>query len=295
MNEDLEDFIIYLSSEKGLSQNTLQAYRRDISFFISFIKSNYSIQDWKKIQPQHIVDLLSYKKAKGYATSSISRHLIAIRMLFRFLKREDIISKNITKVLEAPKLWQTLPDVLTKDEMNSILIQPDTSTRLGARDKAILELLYASGLRVSELCQLNIQDVGDEYIRVKGKGGKERIIPVGKQAIKAIDHYLNYRNDPEDQPHLFLSKKGKSLYRFEVWDLIKYYAKKAGIYKNVFPHMFRHSFATHLLDNGADIRVIQEMMGHSNISSTDKYTHVSQSHIQKAFQNFHPRQESSLP
>jgi integrase/recombinase XerD len=169
-----------------------------------------------------------------------------------------------------------------------LLAQPDPETALGARDKAILEVLYASGLRVSELCGLNIQDVGEEAVRVKGKGSKERIVPIAPSALQSVDHYLGKFREDEEKA-LFIGPHGKRIDRTVVWARVKFYAKKAAISKEISPHTLRHSFATHLLENGADLRVIQEMLGHSSISTTDRYTHISRKHLHEAFEKFHPR------
>ncbi len=293
MQRDIDDFAIYLISEKGLSVHTLEAYRRDIEDFGAFLQGG-AFTHWKEVQQQQIIDFLALKKSQNYAPASISRALIAIKVFFRFLKREGIIFHNMTLLLETPKVWQLLPDVLSLEEIEHLLNQPNTLTFQGARDRAILEVLYASGLRVSELCQLTIRDVDDVYVRIKGKGGKERLVPIGQKAINAIDHYLNFRDGAgagtERQDALFVGRGHRPLTRFTVWSLVKHYAKQAGITKTIFPHTFRHSFATHLLDNGADLRVIQELLGHASISSTDRYTHVSCTHLHEAFQAFHPRQ-----
>ena len=292
MERDLSDFKIYLSSEKGLASNTLEAYNRDTHFFLKFLKEKYLMESWSQVEQAHVIDFLADKKERAYATSSMCRNLIAIKVLFRFLKREGVVSKNAAALLETPKLWQLIPDVLSPEEIEILFSQPDTSTKRGARDKAILEVLYASGLRVSELCRLKISDVDDNYVRVFGKGGKQRMVPIGKKAIEAVDRYLSYRDGVEDskEPFLFLGKGAKPIDRVRVWRRVKFYAARAQILKKISPHTFRHSFATHLLDNGADLRVIQEMLGHANISSTDRYTHVSQSRIREAFEAAHPRQ-----
>lgn len=292
MEREIDDFLIYISSEKGLALNTLKGYGCDIQAFLVFLRS-LEMQEWAQIEQQHIIDFLAEKKNQGYASASLCRALIAIKVFFRFLKREGVIPTNITVHLETPKLWQLIPDVLSIEEVDKLLLQPDQQTLKGARDRAILEVLYASGLRVSELCQLKIYDVDDQYVRVQGKGGKERLVPIGSKAIAAIDHYLSYRHhSPEERDFfLFEGRKARPISRISIWAMIKIYIKQAGITKNVSPHTLRHSFATHLLDNGADLRIIQEMLGHSNISSTDRYTHVSQSHLREAFQAFHPRQQ----
>lgn len=287
MQNDVLDFTSYLGSEKGFSLNTLEAYRHDIESFLEFLKPT-AIQNWKELQQQHVLDFLAYKKKSDYASASISRALIAIKIFFRFLKREGVVTENVTLLLSTPKIWQLIPDILSLEEMETLLQQPDPSGEKGARDRAILEVLYASGLRVSELCGLKIRDVDDDYVRIKGKGGKERIVPIGKKAIEAVDRYLHFRNG-ETNEALFVGRGSRPLDRVTVWRLVKTYASQAGVTKNIFPHTFRHSFATHLLDNGADLRIIQELLGHASITSTDRYTHVSCSHLQEAFKAFHPR------
>lgn len=290
MQTDLEDFSSYLLSEKGMSLHTLEAYRRDVRTFLDFLERGHVCRR-EDIEQQHIIDFLTLKKSQSYAPASISRAFIAIKVFFRFLKREGLITQNCTVLLETPKVWQLIPDVLSVEEMELLLNQPDTQSRVGVRDRAILEVLYSSGLRVSELCQLKIRDVDDHYVRIKGKGGKERIVPIGTKAIEAIDRYLAFRDGEENanQEALFVGPRNRPIDRVAVWKLIKRYSCQAGITKTIFPHTFRHTFATHLLDNGADLRVIQEMLGHASISSTDRYTHVSCTHLQEAFQKFHPR------
>lgn len=290
MENALHEFLIYIASEKGLSHNTIDAYGRDITSFISHVRQQ-GVNDFTTLEQSHIINFLAYMKSQEYATASISRACIAIKVLCRFLKRENFTKSNVALHLETPKLWQLIPEVLTGQEIESLLEKPDRNTALGARDMAILEILYASGLRVSEVCTLGIYDVDDTFVRVMGKGRKERLVPLGKKALAAIDHYLQYRQqwDSEKQQHLFVTKTGKPIDRIAIWSMIKQYAKKAGITKNVSPHTLRHSFATHLLDNGADLRVIQEMLGHASISSTDRYTHVSRAHLQEAFQACHHR------
>lgn len=291
MNQILDDFLAYIASEKGLSQNTIAAYGSDIAAFSTFLKSKY-IFSYDKVEIDHIVQFLSLQKQLGYAVASLCRSLISIKVLFRFLSREKIVPVNIGMFLKTPKLWQLIPEVLSYSEVEELLRQPDISTHNGARDKAILEVLYASGLRVSEVCSLNIYSVDDSFVRVIGKGSKERLVPIGQPAIEAIDHYLeHYRSqtDSEKQQALFISKFGKRIDRIAIWKMIKDYAQKANITKNISPHTLRHSFATHLLDNGADLRIIQEMLGHASIGSTDRYTHVSRSRLQQSFEAFHPR------
>jgi len=291
MNTTLEDFKIYIASEKGLSRNTIEAYLRDLTAFRNFLES-LGVYHPSKITQEHILNFISHLKQQHYATSSMCRSLIAIKVYCRFLKRESITSTNIAIYIETPKLWQLIPEVLSTEEVERLLNGPDAQTPLGARDKALIEVLYASGLRVSELCSLNLYDVDDHFVRVMGKGRKERVVPIGKKALEAVDHYLtHFRSlwESEKQLALFVSNKGQRLDRISVWKMIKHYAKKVKITKTVSPHTLRHSFATHLLDHGAELRVIQEMLGHSSINSTDRYTHVSRRHLQESFTAFHPR------
>lgn len=278
----LNDFCIYISSEKGLSNNTLQAYERDLKAFFEFVH-----QDVLPVTEETILQFLAHLKKQSYASSSISRSLFAIKVFYRFLKREGIIEKNPTLYLSSPKLWQLIPEVLSLDEVEMLLKAPDPETPLGKRDRAILELLYSSGLRVSELCQLKLIEVGDEFLRVHGKGGKERMVPLGKKALEAINAYLD--NNTEKNRYLFLNRLNRPFTRIAIWKMIKHYGKKAQIQKNISPHTLRHCFATHLIDHGADLRVIQELLGHASISSTERYTHISRTHLTEAFSHFHPR------
>ncbi len=285
--DTLKEWIDYLRSERGLSPHTITAYQHDIEQFHAFAPVEIN-----QLSKQHIIDYLSYLQSRELAFSSRSRALFAIKVFFRFLKREEKINTNVAQYIESPKLWKLLPDVLSVEEMFNLLKAPDTSIEKGARDKAILELLYATGMRVSELCGLNFYGVEETCVKVMGKGSKERLIPVGKSAIDAIDHYItHFRNQCEEgrERPLFVSIKGSRMNRTEVWKMVKEYAKELKIEKNIFPHIFRHSFATHLLDRGADLRVIQELLGHSSIGTTDRYTHVSASGLQQSFERFHNR------
>ncbi|MDF2577502.1 MAG: Tyrosine recombinase XerC [Chlamydiales bacterium] len=290
----IEEFALYISAERGLSINTIEAYKRDLFTFVEYL-DNQEIKTWKDVVQTHIVKFMAQGQNLGYASSTLCRSLMAIKVFFRFLKKENHIQTNEALYLDSPKLWQLIPDVLTQDELDDLFKQPDTTQALGARDRAILEVLYATGIRVSELCSLGIYDVDDHYIKVMGKGKKERLVPIGKHAIQSIDHYLGQFRDQytasleEKNPPLFVSRTGKRVDRISIWEMVKEYSKQAGITKNISPHTFRHTFATHLLDNGADLRIIQELLGHSSIATTDRYTHVSHAKLQSAFQKSHPR------
>ena len=291
MEQSLSDFLSYLSAEKGLSKNTLEAYSRDVRLFLNMMAQE-GITDLLQTKEAHLLKFLASLKNQGYASSSIYRTLITLKVLFRFLKRERLVEVDPSFYLDSPKVWQLLPEVLSVNEVDRLLAAPDSATPMGSRDKAILEVLYASGLRVSEVCGLNIHDVDEDFVRVKGKGSKVRVVPIAKAAVNAIDHYLiHHRGEAreEQESPLFVGMGAKRIDRQAVWKRVKFYAKKAGIQKSISPHTLRHSFATHLLENGADLRIIQEMLGHASIATTDRYTHVSQRHLNAAFEAFHPR------
>ena len=283
----IREFIDYLRTEKGLSPHTIEAYQRDVNAFAATLP----IKDWKQVDGNAVLQFLSRLKDKGYASSSICRSLVAVKVFFRFLKKEGEIAVDLGRYFETPKLWQLIPEVLSMEEVDALLAQPKALDFIGARDRAIFELLYATGMRVSELCSLKICDVGDQFVKVHGKGRKERVVPVGAKAIEAIDLYLSqFRTQAEgDNAFLFTSKEGRPIDRISIWRRIKTYARAAGIVKHVSPHTLRHSFATHLLENGADLRLIQEMLGHEDIGTTDRYTHVTGNRLKTAFRSFHPR------
>jgi len=287
MSIEVTDFLDYIRSEKGLSEHTIDAYGRDIQAFERFVLK----RAWVDVGAEQILSFLAHLKERGYASSSICRILVSVKVFFRFLKKEGLIDVDLGRYFQTPKMWQLVPDVLSMEEVNALLAQPKTDDVLGARDKAILELIYATGMRVSELCHLTITDLSDTFVKVRGKGKKERLIPVGRQAIAAVDHYLlHFRGEArEENAPLFLSERGKPIDRVTVWNRVKAYAKSAGIVKSISPHTLRHSFATHLLENGADLRLIQDMLGHEDIGTTDRYTHVTGGRLKAAFKAFHPR------
>lgn len=280
------DFLEFIRTEKGLSSNTVAAYGRDLDLFGSFLKTPV-----EQISAEDILHFLAYLKERSFKSSSICRILVALKVFFRFLKKEGVIGVDLSQAIDTPKQWQLIPEVLSIEEIDALLAQPNSQDPIGARDRAVLELLYATGMRVSELCSLRLTDLSDTFVKVRGKGKKERIIPVGKKAIASVDHYLlHYRGEVTDpMGPLFANRQGKPIDRITVWSRIKFYTKKAGIAKSVSPHTLRHSFATHLLENGADLRLIQDMLGHEDIGTTDRYTHVTGSRLKSSFQNFHPR------
>ncbi len=295
LKEAVADFISFIASERGLSANTQLAYQRDCALLIQFF-GTISITQFSQVTQEELLAFLKYLREKGYSSATRCRALIAIKVLFRFLKREKWTEHNPAALLESPKLWQLIPDVLSEEEIDRLLTAPNSKCARGARDRAILETLYGCGIRVSELCSLSLYDVDNDFIKVMGKGRKERLVPIGQRAIEAIDFYLITVRDrfaTETEDALFVNRKGQRIDRIAVWRLIKVYAKRAGITKNIFPHTLRHSFATHLLDHGTDLRVIQEFLGHSDIGTTDRYTHISQKQVRDAFFKCHPRQHQT--
>lgn len=287
MNDRIADFLDHLRCEKGLSSHTIEAYGHDVQMFADVLGH----ADWSAVESNSILHFLSQLKQKGFASSSTCRALVAVKVFFRFLKKEGCVEVDLGRYFDTPKIWQLIPEVMTVEEVDALLSQPKEDDFIGSRDKAILELLYATGMRVSELCKLRICDLNDTFVKVHGKGKKERLVPVGKSAIEAVDSFLlRFRGEvKEDNAPLFVTAKGKPIDRVTVWSRVKAYASSAGIRKSISPHTLRHSFATHLLENGADLRLIQDMLGHEDIGTTDRYTHVTGSRLKTAFHSFHPR------
>lgn len=290
----VDEFLDYLSIEKGLSQNTLEAYGTDLGKFTAYLEG-HGIKDIDNVTRSHITDYLMGEKEKGISPNSLSRNLVSIRMFFRFLAMNNYIEDDITSALDSPRLWKILPEVLSVKEVEQLLKAPDTRTKFGLRDKSLIELMYAAGLRVSELVNLNITDVNLDmgFLRCMGKGSKERIVPLGRPAIFALKNYLRktravFMKDLLSG-NIFLTQQGKLFTRQGIWKLIKNYTRMAGIKKPITPHTLRHSFATHLLSNGADLRVVQELLGHSDITTTQIYTHVDKSRLKAIHKKFHPR------
>jgi len=294
MKELIEDFINYLSVERGLAQNTLLAYQRDLSKYTTFLVTK-GIKGVNQVVKEHITDFMYDEKKKGLSTNSICRCLAAIKMFHRFLVRERFALEDPTSLVDTPKLWKRVPDVLTQAEIEAMIKVSRGRSWQAIRDHAILELFYASGMRVSELADLKLENVNLDvgYVRCIGKGRKERIIPIGKRARDSIVRYCDStrkRLAKDDfAVTLFLSRLGKRISRQSLWKIIKRYARKAQIKKEIKPHTLRHSFATHLLERGADLRSVQEMLGHSDISTTQIYTHVDREKLKSVHKEFHPR------
>jgi integrase/recombinase XerD len=294
MESYVNDFINYLAVERGLAQNTLESYGRDLRQFQTFLQ-NSQLDFLRNSNRDTILSYLNNLQVKGRAVSTISRNLAAIKSFYQYLVRERHLEKDPAVNLESPKLEKKLPKILSIAEVEELLKQPNTFQPTGLRDKAMLELLYATGIRVSELINLNISDVNLDmgYIKCYGKGAKERIVPLGSIAAKCVQEYIN-KGRPKlvrtyEESSLFVNHHGNRLTRQGFWKIIKKYALEANITKDITPHTLRHSFATHLLENGADLRSVQEMLGHADISTTQIYTHVTKNHLKEVYDKTHPR------
>lgn len=280
-------FLDYLQVERGLSPHTIGAYRRDLSQFFSWIQD-----DVLKIDSAQIGRFIRTLREKGYEPSSITRKLSTVRMFYKFLHLEGKVKSSPLEGISSPRLGRKLPAYLSEKEMSDLLSAPPTESLLGVRDKAILEVLYGGGLRISEVVNLDISDLNlrGGWVRVMGKGAKERIVPLGRVACQWVRTYLRERKEePKSSVALFFNRYGRRLSRQACWKIIKKWAKDAGINKPIFPHTLRHSFATHLLSRDADLRFIQEMLGHANISTTQIYTHVTSERLRRVYKKYHPR------
>ncbi len=293
LSPELSAYLDYARVEKGLAANSLSSYCRDLVEFVdSMGRAGKSLQ---KITREDIRGFLGALYRRGLSGRSVARHLVSLRNFFRFLLNEERLRSDPTAEVDAPRVDHTLPKYLTIGEVDALLEQPDPSTPAGLRDKAMLELLYATGMRVSELLSLRCEDFDGNLgiVRCRGKGGKERLIPVGKSALRAVDAHLR-RSRPTfvkgaDEPLLFLNRRGGRLSRVGFWKLLVRYGRRAAIASRLTPHVVRHSFATHLLERGADLRSIQLMLGHSDISTTQIYTHVLKERLKQVYQTHHPR------
>jgi integrase/recombinase XerD len=293
LEAEIRTFLNCLRVEKGLSENTIHAYRRDIAKFAAFVGARRLAT--KDVRRGDVVDFLASLYQKGLDSRSVARHLVTIRNFFRFALTEGYIDDDPAATIESPKFRQSLPEFLSLEEVDRLLRQPDATTILGIRDKAMIELMYSCGLRVSELCGLRVSDLQMEAgcLRCVGKGNKERLIPVGRQALQAVREYLRTARPKllrgDSYAHLFLNQKGHPLGRITFWKTLRDHGRRAGLRKALTPHMLRHSFATHLLDRGADLRSVQMMLGHSDISTTQIYTHVVEERLKQVYKAHHPR------
>lgn len=297
MQNHLDDFLNYLYVEKSLSQNTIDAYRIDLSRYLNHLLTQPGITKLSDICPDDVSAYIAALSEIGLSPKSIARNISAIRTFDRFLLDEDLISRDPAENAVLPRTSKKLPVVLEIHEIERLLAQPDTLEPLGLRDRAMLELMYASGLRVSELIELKQANLlfGSGIIRVFGKGSKERIVPVGKIAIKFVERYRDSARKKaalgrKTNDVVFLNWRGKPLSRMGFWKILRRYLLAAGIQKQASPHTIRHSFATHLLEGGADLRVVQELLGHSDISTTQIYTHIDRAYLKEVHRSFHPRE-----
>jgi integrase/recombinase XerD len=300
MKKDIDSFLSYLSVEKGFSENTIFAYRNDLYQFLDFLEEQASreglILDWSRVNRSLLLSYILNLKQRNYAPTTVARKTSAVKSLLHFLLNEDIVEKDPTENLGSPKIGKSLPRPVSVDQVQRLLEQPSKlSTPEAKRDRAMLELLYATGMRVSELVSLNLSDVNLSlgYVRCLGKGSKERLIPIYPQAVESLKRYLDEARPRllrhNEESAVFLNRRGERLTRQGLWQILKNYAKEAGLGNMITPHTLRHSFATHMLSGGADLRSVQEMLGHANISTTQVYTHLTSEHIREAYEKAHPR------
>lgn len=295
MNAEIDGFILHLATERGLSDNYQLSTRASLELFAKWLGDSGRAASWAAVTPELIGEFLGWRKKGGAAAATVKLHAVALRILFRHLLQRGKLSADPTEFLGIPKIERYLPETLSAAEVEKLIASAAGGTPLELRDRAIVELLYASGLRVSELCGARLENLDLEkgFIRVVGKGNKQRLVPVGSGAREAIDRYLRLGR-PElvgkrTGGEVFLSVRGRKLTNQRIWQLLVALGKRAGLDKEVHPHMLRHSFATHLLEGGADLRIIQEMLGHADISTTQIYTHVDSRQLHKAHRRFHPR------
>ncbi len=298
-SEEVQEFLAWLELEKGLSLNTVQSYENDLAHCATFL-NNKKVSNWRGVQPEHISEWTAELCKEGFAVSSLARRMSALRSFTRFLQNEAGWEADFMELISRPRMQRPLPGTLSIDEVERLLSAPNTDEPKGLRDRALLELCYSSGLRVSELCNLDIQaiDLENGFLRVWGKGSKERVVPVGETAMQAVSEYIQRGRGAFLKDHsgsaLFLSNRGTAISRKMFWVLIKNYARQAGIDKSVKPHMLRHCFATHLLSGGADLRAIQEMLGHADISTTQIYASVEQERLLEEHTFYHPRNKKAV-
>lgn len=294
IDQFIDQYLNFLLIEKGLSDNTRASYSSDLSAFTEFLATN-TIGGLDELDAVVVLKHLINLRKSGLGARSRARHLVSLRGFFKFLVRETAISRDPTALIDLPKTGLKLPEILSVEDIGTLLQAPDTTHHRGQRDAAMLELLYAAGLRVTELIHVKMQEVNLEagFVRVFGKGAKERIVPIGTFAQEMIGTYIKQGRPLQlkklTSPYLFVARAGKPMTRQGFWKLLKKYAVKAGITKPVKPHLLRHSFATHLLEGGADLRAVQMMLGHADISTTQIYTHVAQDHLRRVHAEYHPR------
>jgi len=289
MKKEIDQFLTYLKAEKNASDHTVKNYAVDLRDFCAFAGEIAP----ETIEYTHVRNFLAHLKEREFSQSSISRKLACLRSFFKYMAREQLLTTNPASNIATPKREKKLPEFLSQDEMNKLLSAASDATKAGRRDRAIIETLYSTGMRVSELMCLNISDLDfvGGTLKVQGKGKKERMVPIGGTAVRAVEAYLGDRTENEKQPSspLFLNKNGTRLTDRSVRRILIKYAKRAGITKDISPHTIRHTFATHLLDRGADLRSVQDLLGHENLSTTQIYTHVTTKRLKDAYEKAHPR------
>jgi integrase/recombinase XerD len=294
MDDLIDEYINYLLIEKGCSPHTIEAYSRDLGNFMAHIRAG-GLSRIQQVTPETVLSHLAEERERGLCSKSVNRKLAAVRGFYKFLIREGRVDRNPLANIEMAKGWMHLPDTLSREEMNRLLAQPGLTGAGSHRDKAMLEVLYASGIRVSELIGLTMNAVNWQvgYLLVMGKGGKERIVPVGRCAYDALNRYVVSGRPgllkQKQNDMLFLNKSGEGFTRQGLWKVIKKYAERAGLKQKVHPHTFRHSFATHLIEGGADLRSVQIMLGHADISTTQIYTHITRERLKDVHRKYHPR------
>lgn len=291
----LDNFLAYLVMEKGFSENTLAAYENDLKTYVQFLESS-GVTEIDKSTFEHILAHLDSLKKQELSARTRARHLSAIRHFYTFLTRKGLVRQNPTRLMSTPKIWKHIPIVLTYSQVEALLSQPDTNTPLGIRDRTLLELLYASGMRISEAVELCLNDLNLQsgFCIFIGKGGKQRLVPLGRSVLNWIEEYIKsvrpILSKDQEEKQLILTRNGKGFTRQGAWKILKQYVVQAGLPPNVTPHTLRHSFATHLLENGADLRIVQTLLGHADISTTQIYTHVGEiKKIKNAYSRYHPR------
>ena len=295
MEQEIDLFIRFLATERGLSDNYQLSTRRSLTEFAAWCSSGREITAVSEVTMPLISDYLAARKRGGLAASSIKLVVVALKIFFRFLLAKGRIERDPTETLNLPRIERYLPETLNELQVQELIESINTTQPLGLRDRAIIELLYASGLRISELANARLENlnVEERILRVTGKGNKTRLVPVGRKACEALAAYVSSERpklvNPRSRSEIFLSARGTKLTTVRLWQIVKERAKDSPLEANVYPHLLRHSFATHLLSNGADLRIIQEMLGHSNISTTQVYTHVDQQRLKAVHRKFHPR------
>lgn len=295
MQPEIDQFILHLATERGLSENYQLSTRAALERFADWAQRCGPADSWKAVELEHLAEFLGEERKRGLSAASVRLHIIALKIFFRFLQARGVVPRDVAELVMSPRQERGLPETLNEPDVARLLESIEGGERLALRDRAMVEMLYASGLRISELVNARLEnlDLDEGLIRVTGKGNKTRLVPVGRSAITAVERYLEHERPalvkPRTGSEVFLSVRGGRLTTARIWQILRERAAAAGFEKEIHPHMLRHSFATHLLSNGADLRIIQEMLGHADISTTQVYTHVDEKRLKKVHKEFHPR------